>query len=81
MTRYEKANDTDPNQSGGMRDTQAGLVGVAVGGGFGGAVSGFLSSTALRSSLNGGLGGLSGAALSGAIVEGLRAGNDCGCGK
>ncbi len=68
-------------QSQGMRDTQAAMVGGAAGGAIGGAVSGFLSSTAVRSALSGGLGGLSGAALSSAIVEALRAGNDCGCGK
>jgi hypothetical protein len=67
--------------SSGMRDTHASMVGGGVGGAFGGFASGFLGKSLLKSTLGGGLGGLAGAALSAAITEGLRAGNDCGCGK
>ncbi|RME57347.1 RHS repeat-associated core domain-containing protein, partial [Candidatus Parcubacteria bacterium] len=68
-------------QSGGLRDSYAGIIGGAVGGALGGYVSGFLSYNALRSGAIGGLVGLSGAALSAAITEALRSGNDCGCSK
>jgi RHS repeat-associated protein len=65
----------------GLRDTQSAMVGGAVGGALAGAISGFLGSTAARSAIGGGLAGLSGASLSSAVVEALRAGNNCGCGK
>lgn len=39
------------------------------------------SHQAIKGVLSGSMGSLSGAALSSAIVEALRAGNDCGCGK
>ena len=66
---------------GGMRDTHAAIVGGGAGGAVGGFAAGFLSSKAIKSALNGGLGGLAGAALGSAVVEALRAGNECGCGK
>lgn len=68
-------------QSEGMRDTHAGIIGGGAGGFVGGFVSGFMSYTALKSGLGGGLAGLSGAALSAAVAEALRPGNDCGCGQ
>jgi hypothetical protein len=46
-------------------------------GAVGGGVSGFLSYKSFASALKGGLAGLSGAALSVAVAEGLKAGNDC----
>lgn len=68
-------------QSRGMRDTHAAIVGGGAGGALGGAVAGFLSSTAIKGALGGGLAGLAGSALSSAVIEALRAGNDCGCGE
>ncbi len=68
-------------QSRGMRGTQAGIVGGGVGGFAGGFAGNFLRYQALRGGAIGGLAGLSGAAVSAAVAEALRTGNDCSCGK
>jgi RHS repeat-associated protein len=69
----------------GLRDSNAAMVGGAVGGASGGLASGVwargFSASTLRATWKGGLGGLAGAALGAAVVEALRAGNDCGCAK
>lgn len=67
-------------QSAGLRDSHAGIIAGAAGGFAGGSFSGFISNTAFRSGIRGGLAGLAGAALSAAITETLRAGNNC-CGN
>lgn len=81
-------------QANGVRDTQAGIVGGCVGGFAGGGTAAFLRASTLsrtasvagaisfglQGALKGGLIGLSGAALSAAVAEALRFGNDCGCG-
>lgn len=68
-------------QSRGVNGSAANIAGGAVGGFTGGAVGGFVAGQALRGGAVGGLAGLSGAALSAAVAAGLKAGNDCGCGK
>ena len=75
-------------QEEGFHDTHAGIVGGGTGGFVGSGTAAFLSaaapdtipaaiSFAFQSALRGGLVGLSGAALSAAVTEALRAGNDC----
>jgi len=79
-------------QSRGVRDTHAGIISAGIGGSISGGISGFIGPTApesiaaaiafsFNSALKGGLAGLSGAALSAAITEALRAGDDCDCQK
>jgi len=60
-------------QSAGMRDTHAGIVGGGIGGFSAGFAGNYLNYNALRGGAMGGLAGLSGAALSAAIAEILRA--------
>jgi hypothetical protein len=68
-------------QSEGVGDTYAGIIGGGAGGFAGGFAGNFVNYQALRGGVMGGLAGLSGAAISAATAEGLRAGNDCPCDK
>lgn len=65
-------------QSAGMRDSHAGIVGGAVAGGIGGALTGLMLNRSLRGLREGGVVGIAGAALGSAVQEGLRFFNSCG---
>ena len=68
----------------GIPENYSGMVGGAVGGAAGGVIAGYLPGTVIQNAKLGGLNGLSSAALSAAVVEVLKALNDCprvSCGK